>query len=208
MAFDTGTNSAADRRAAMRDRLLDAAARVMVRQGYDGTTVRDILAEAAVAPNTLYAYFAGKEAILEALTDKVVEATEATIDAADDADVAALFNLLLRVALSTPFPAEALLTELRSRTTRGDVGVVRRITRAAVRATRPLVDRLRRDGALRAADPDALIELLDIIHDGMLRRAAGDTFVTSFARVGDVCLEVLAAGTLPGITDDGGPLTT
>jgi AcrR family transcriptional regulator len=188
----------------MRDRLLDAAARVMVRQGYDGTTVRDILAEAAVAPNTLYAYFAGKEAILEALTDKVVEATTATIDAADDADVAELFNLILRQAMSSPFPAEALLTELRSRGSRGDDGLVRRINQASVRATRPLADRLRANGALRAEDPDALLELLDIIHDGMLRRAANDTFVTSFERVGDVCLEILAAGTLPGIAPPAG----
>jgi AcrR family transcriptional regulator len=194
MPADPGTDASPDRRTAMRERLLDAAARVIIRQGFDGTTVRDILTEAEVAPNTHYAYFQGKEAILEALTDRVVEAASASIDAAADADVAELFKLLLRKSMSRPSAVDAVLSELRSRSARGDAGLVRGINRSVVRASRPLIDRLCRDGAMEAADPDALLEFLDIVHDGMARRAAADTFVTSFERVGQVCLDLLAGG--------------
>lgn len=194
-----------DHRDAMRERLLGAAAKVMVRKGYEGTTIRDVLAEAGVAPNTLYAYFDGKEAILEALTERAVEASAAVVAKVRDDDAATLFGFVLRQAMSTPFPTDALLTELRSHSARSkpSVGLVRRINKSLVDAMRPLVTRLRDDGVVRAEDPDALVELLDIIRDGMLRRASSRTYVTSFERVGAACLEVLARGTLDGVSGAG-----
>src|SRR4051794_37310270 len=78
-------------RQAMRERLLAAAAAVVVQRGYDGTTVRDILAQADVAPSTLYAYFQGKDDIVRALTDKALAARLESLDAIDNATAERLF---------------------------------------------------------------------------------------------------------------------
>lgn len=56
----------ADPRAA----LLDAALRAFARAGYEAATVRDIAAEAGVAPGLLYHYFPSKEAVLQALFER------------------------------------------------------------------------------------------------------------------------------------------
>ncbi len=47
--------------------ILDAAAAVIIRQGYDKTTMSDIAAEAGASRGTVYLYFKGKEELFEAL---------------------------------------------------------------------------------------------------------------------------------------------
>src|SRR5690348_220890 len=49
------------------EQLLRAAAVVIIRQGYDKTTMSDIADEAGVSRGTVYLYFKGKEELLEAL---------------------------------------------------------------------------------------------------------------------------------------------
>jgi AcrR family transcriptional regulator len=50
-----------------RQQILDAAAAVIIRLGYDKTTMSDIAEEAGASRRTVYQYFKGKEAIFEAL---------------------------------------------------------------------------------------------------------------------------------------------
>jgi AcrR family transcriptional regulator len=69
---DAGTPSA-------KERLVAAARRLFARQGYDGTSVHDIAAEAGVADSALYGHFAGKAEIYQMLLheagpDVVIEA--------------------------------------------------------------------------------------------------------------------------------------
>ena len=68
-----------------RSRILKAALHLFARQGYDGTTTRDLAAEARVAEGTLFRHFANKKAILievatkgwvEILTDLLTELSE------------------------------------------------------------------------------------------------------------------------------------
>ena len=47
--------------------ILDAAAAVIIRLGYDKTTMRDIAEEAGASRRTVYLYFKGKEQLFEAL---------------------------------------------------------------------------------------------------------------------------------------------
>ncbi len=47
--------------------ILDAAAKVIIRLGYDKTTTKDIADEAGVSRRTVYLYFKGKEKLFEAL---------------------------------------------------------------------------------------------------------------------------------------------
>lgn len=54
----------------VRTHLLDAALRAFAARGYEGASVRDIAAEAQVAPGLLYHYFTNKEAVLTALFER------------------------------------------------------------------------------------------------------------------------------------------
>lgn len=68
-----------------RTRILRSALRLFARQGYDGTTTRDLAADAGVAEGTLFRHFSNKKAILievatqgwvEILTDLLTELSE------------------------------------------------------------------------------------------------------------------------------------
>ncbi|HEY9852321.1 MAG TPA: TetR/AcrR family transcriptional regulator [Leptolyngbyaceae cyanobacterium] len=70
---------------ATRTRIIKAAQRLFARQGYDGTTTKDLAMAAGVAEGTLFRHFANKKAILievategwvEILTDLLTELSE------------------------------------------------------------------------------------------------------------------------------------
>ena len=51
------------------------------------------------------------------------------------------------------------------------------------------------EGFLRAdLDAEALVELIDIVWDGLGRRAAGEAFQSTYGRVGRVLVQVLLDG--------------
>ena len=56
-----------------RSKILEAAARVLSRDGFHGSTVRGIAREAGYTASSLYTYFPNKEAIFEALREWLVE---------------------------------------------------------------------------------------------------------------------------------------
>ncbi|MFD3402033.1 TetR/AcrR family transcriptional regulator [Kribbella sp. NPDC058693] len=55
---------------ATRDRIVAAAARLMIEQGVARTTIEDIQAAAGVSPSQLYHYFPGKDALVSAVIDQ------------------------------------------------------------------------------------------------------------------------------------------
>lgn len=84
---------------ATRTRLLDAALRAFASRGYEGTSVRDIAAEAEVAPGLLYHYFPGKEAVLQALFERSgALVLQAFGEAAAEPEPRARLGLLLAVS--------------------------------------------------------------------------------------------------------------
>ncbi len=69
----------AQTKAATKERILQAARRLLAEKGYEATTTRDIAQAAQIASGTLFNYFATKEAIIaslagEAATDALAEA--------------------------------------------------------------------------------------------------------------------------------------
>ena len=60
-----GLSPSAQQRA---QQIVDAAGRVMARKGYGGTTMKDIAAEAGIAPGLIHYYFDSKEDLLLAVT--------------------------------------------------------------------------------------------------------------------------------------------
>jgi len=175
-------------RQAMRDQLIAAAAASVARKGLAGFTIRDVLAEAGVAPGTLYAYFSGKDELVAALAQELVGRV---VDESMDAH--AVLSEILDETFSAPMDGSALLADLRGRV--GDdahAAMVRNVNQELVGGLRPLVERARDEGDLAVDDVDAFVELLDILWDGLTRRSGADTFVTSYERVGAVMLDLLA----------------
>lgn len=65
-------SSRADKKAATRSRLIDAAAAVFARKGFHGASVDDVAAEAGLTIGALYWHFGGKHELFLALVDQRV----------------------------------------------------------------------------------------------------------------------------------------
>jgi AcrR family transcriptional regulator len=68
------------KRVRTRQALIDAAADLFERSGYDGTTIADIAAAADISTRTFFAYFASKDDVLFPDADARVKAALAAID--------------------------------------------------------------------------------------------------------------------------------
>lgn len=64
-----------------RTKILEAAARVMAREGFRGSTVRGIAREAGYTASSLYTYFPNKEAIFAALREWLISRGREAFDA-------------------------------------------------------------------------------------------------------------------------------
>jgi AcrR family transcriptional regulator len=181
-------------RSAMRDELLTAAQAVVARKGLAGLTIREVLAEAGVAPGTLYAYFDGKDELLAAMAQKVADRALVPDSAGDLHSASAVLWAMLSNAFAEPLEGATFLADVRGRAGGPEQGeAVKRINTDIVDGVRLLVEQARVDGDLDIDDPDAFAELLDIAWDGMSRREGAGTFVTSYERVGVLLLELLRA---------------
>lgn len=111
MATQTTTRRAEigrERRARMRVRLLEAAARVMANQGSDSATIDTFIRAAGVARGTFYNHFKTREELLDALWtsighDPFLEIQNACSDIADPVErFAAVTRLVLLGAMDNP----------------------------------------------------------------------------------------------------------
>ena len=87
-------------RAVTRERLLGAALELFAREGYRETTVRRVAERAGVATGLLYAHFAGKEALLQALLARSFDDVERSFAIADAADPRDQLAALVRGAVA------------------------------------------------------------------------------------------------------------
>jgi AcrR family transcriptional regulator len=158
----------------LREQLLDAAARVFARQGYDGTRILDIVREAGVSTGAVYGRFRSKNELLrEAVVSRSVERRPpegtdrvadllvrgATVRRRSLSDAEAMRLEALVVARREPDVAEALAdaeTELRRRVA-------------------PLVQAAMDDGTVAPdLDPEAVFFFVRIVSMGlMLHRGSG-----------------------------------
>jgi len=77
MRYGAPRGSSVDRherkRGERRQQILDCARRAFAEKGYQGVTVDDIVARAAIARGTFYLYFVDKRAVLDALVDEFLQ---------------------------------------------------------------------------------------------------------------------------------------
>ena len=84
----------------MRDRILDAAERLLARLGYQKTTMDDLAREAGIGKRTIYVHFPSKEEVALSTIDRIVERLKAR---------------LRSIAVSSDPPAERLRRMLLTR---------------------------------------------------------------------------------------------
>lgn len=100
-----GGRTAADRRAERRQRLLDAGLELFGTEGYAATSIEKLCAAAGVSTRNFYEEFSGREALLMALHDDVieraVEAVGAAFTEAGEGGVPVRVNLAVRAYLTT-----------------------------------------------------------------------------------------------------------
>lgn len=100
----TETNRHEQRRLRTREKLLEAAKRVISERGYHDTTVLDISNAADVSKRTLYVHFEhGKDQILEELARSSVDEIIAAIDAAKSAQVGLPLRQQMTMSLEIVF---------------------------------------------------------------------------------------------------------
>jgi len=178
----------------VRKRLLDAARRVVLRDGHEGATTRAILDEAGMSAGSLYNYFSSKAELFETLAEQVVRENLpfAVGGGGDRGD--ALVRFATEQLTRPDLPA---LAWFRGRMTAdADVrAALAKFNASLVESFEPLVAAAQADGALRDdVDAAALVELVDVIYQGLNQRAVMGTFVTSFERVGRVAVDLLQRG--------------
>jgi AcrR family transcriptional regulator len=82
-----------------RERILSAALQLFASHGYGGTSMRMIAEAADISPGLIYAYFAGKEALRDAIFERSMRDVRASFAAASaDPDPRRRLELLLRAS--------------------------------------------------------------------------------------------------------------
>jgi AcrR family transcriptional regulator len=200
-------------KAAVRQGIVDAAWRVIERDGLAKLTTRAIIDEAGVSNGTLYHYFpsidhlyaelaeAGLGDAMSRIVRAPVEPTAPDDQHELDAEEAVdrLMTWLGRDMLGDQELAAAI-AGFRSRIQLGgdSQDAVEGLNRYVASEFGALVRRLQDAGGLRPElDGDALIEMIDLLWDGLGRRQPAGAFETSYERVVAVIVDVLLHGIRP-----------
>lgn len=184
----------------VRRRLLDATYACLVRSNFQDVTTREILAEAGLSTGTLYNYFRSKEHLYselakEMLGQDVRRLTDETTAANDTG--AGLAAFLASDVFSGPTAAMALSHFRGVVNGHEALAAIRNLNEFILDSFLPYAEKAAEEGSLRGdVNVKALVELVDIVWDGLGRRALQRSFQTSYQDVGEVMLNLLMAGAL------------
>jgi AcrR family transcriptional regulator len=177
-----------EQRAAARQRLIDATIAVAEREGVDGLTTRAIVAEAGVSAGMFYGHFESKESLLAAVVDHKTDELTTLVHAELElgAPMEEVLRELVRQLVSV-VDLKVLAAFRSSVGTEEALVAQRRINRRIVDAFVPLLAASMEAGVVRSdIDPEAVVEFIDLVIDGLNRRRALDGFVSSDDRLTEV----------------------
>ena len=148
--------------AARQEQILDAARRLFLTKGYEATTIEDVLTAVGIAKGTLYHHFPGKEAILDAIVLRTVDAIVQRAQAATDGPQPATTRFLAVVGAARA-PQEDIELAQQIRAT-GNLRLhVLAMTETWTRLV-PILTRLVEEGAaageLSTTDPRGSVEVI------------------------------------------------
>ena len=174
-----------------RAQFLDCAESLFLARGYEATTVNDIIDRAGLSKGAFYHYFDSKEALLDALAERIAaQAIREAQAVLDDPSLDALARLNGFLAQGRHWKAEQA-TRLRAVFTailRSDNAVLhQRIVSASARAVTPVLTRIVEEGAAqRVFDPPAPAMVAEILlHLGNARMSAS-VEAMALAEAGDL----------------------
>lgn len=190
----------AEHKEQVRQRLIDAARNVVLRDGHEGATTRAIVTEAGLSAGALYTYFSSKEELFEAIAEQALGSNLVVYAAnagPDEPPVELLRRFVTELLTQPDLPALAWF--------RGRMSTDADVRAAAVRFNRYIVDTFTpivrsSAGIERDVDVEALIELFDILVEGLNKREVLGTFATTFERVGTVATQLLVNAITEGAT--------
>ena len=148
--------------AARQEQILDAARHLFLTKGYEATTIEDVLTAVGIAKGTLYHHFPGKEAILDAIVLRTVDAIVQRAQAAADGPQPATTRVLAVVGAARA-PQEDIELAQQIRAT-GNLRLhVLAMTETWTRLV-PILTRLVEEGAaageLSTTDPRGSVEVI------------------------------------------------
>jgi AcrR family transcriptional regulator len=182
-----------EQRAAARQRLIDATVAVAEREGVDGLTTRAIVAEAGVSAGMFYGHFDSKEALLAAVVDHKTDELTTLVNAelALGTPIEGVVRELMRQLVSV-LDLRVLAAFRSGAGTDEALAAQRRINQRIVDAFVPLLTASVEAGVVRAdVDPEAVVEFIDLVIDGLNRRRALDGFVSSDDRLTAVIIAAI-----------------
>ncbi len=189
------------------ERILDTAARLFVRYGYDKTTVDEIAREAGVAKGTLYLYWPSKEVLAEALLYREVRRVAEDFLRRLEADpeggtIGSIYRHSLLVTFANPF-VRAVLTS--DNQVLGDY--LRRLGpdyyQMRFQAARALVERMQAAGLVRSdLRPETIAYLLTMWSLGLA--SAGTLIPAAIAPPPDEVAAALADVVQRSLAPEGG----
>jgi AcrR family transcriptional regulator len=155
----------------LRDQLLEAAARVFARQGYEGTKILDIVAEAGLSTGAVYGRFVSKNALLQ----EAVVARAASVVNLEVRGVEAVVSGLLQLGPLADDEAVRLEALVAARREPEVAEALLEADRVRTEKLRPLFEAATRDGTIDPElDPVAVLYFVRTIYLGLLlERAAG-----------------------------------
>lgn len=161
----------------LRERLLDAAARVFASKGYSGTKIMDIVREAGLSAGAVYGRFQSKN---DLLTEAVVSRSIRQARSQPPVEDRRVADLIVRTTSENKGPLtdleamqlEAYVAARREPEVAAALADIRRRRRARVQ---PLVEAALADGTVAPdGDPESILYLVETVRLGLLlQRAAG-----------------------------------
>jgi len=161
----------------LRERLLDAAARVFASKGYSGTKIMDIVREAGLSAGAVYGRFKSKN---DLLTEAVVSRSIRQARSQPPVEDRRVADLIVRTTSENKGPLtdleamqlEAYVAARREPEVAAALAEIRRRRRARVQ---PLVEAALADGTVAPdGDPESILYLVETVRLGLLlQRAAG-----------------------------------
>jgi TetR/AcrR family transcriptional regulator, transcriptional repressor of aconitase len=186
-----------EHRAAQRQRILDAARRCFMREGFHATSMQDILTEAQLSAGGLYLYFKSKEEIIEAIAVDTLAFFTATLEELFASDDLPPLDVVLSNALrilrdrDREQPTFRVVVQVW-----GEVGRAPRLATQVAEAqmsTRALLGRFIEGYQARGdLDPDAPVESI-----AQMLIAIMMGYVAQCALLGDTDVDAFVAGLRP-----------
>ncbi len=184
-----------------RKQILDAAETVFTKHGMDRARMDDIVHESGLSKGSLYWYFKSKDAIIQALLDRVfidemLEA-EALIYAQGSSSerlrifIANVVQEYKRFEKMLPLAYEFVALAARSKVIRQViVGYFERYTAILAEIVRQGVE----NGEFRPCDPEDIALSVIALYEGMAMLWFIDRELVDWDRIGDVPIEIILAG--------------